>query len=281
VERVEVLRGPQGTLFGANSQGGAIRFITPTPSLTTRSYYGRASVTTTKHGDMGYEIGAAAGGPIVEDRIGFRFSAYHRREGGWIDHVSWQDPTLDEDNSNDVETSVIRAALTIKVNDSIVLTPSIYMQNAKYYDRDRTSMITRCPATLGSPVPSPLVPCPRGPSDPDNGKFNNYASVTQDASDHFSLPSLKASADWGNLNFVSVTSWLDRKVSEFNDATYFNDRTSFGNAYLYPVTPGFAQSINWQNPNIRQRSFTQEFRVSNANKESRLKWTVEIGRAHV
>ncbi len=274
VERVEVLRGPQGTLFGASSQGGAIRFITPTPSLTTRSYYGRASVTTTKHGDMGYEIGAAAGGPIVEDRIGFRLSAYHRREGGWIDHVSWQDPTLDEDNSNDVETSVIRAALTIKVNDSIVLTPSIYMQNAKYYDRDRTSMITRCPATLGSPVPSPLVPCPRGPSDPDNGKFNNYASVTQDASDHFSLPSLKASADWGNLNFVSVTSWLHRKVSEFNDATYFNDRTSFGNAYLYPVTPGFAQSINWQNPNIRQRSFTQEFRVSNANEESRLKWTV-------
>jgi len=273
VERVEVLRGPQGTLFGASSQGGAIRFITPTPSMTTRSYYGRASVMTTKHGDMGYEIGAAAGGPIVEDRIGFRLSAYHRREGGWIDHISWQDPTLMEKNSNDVETSVIRAALAIKVNDSILLTPSIYMQNAKYYDRDRGSMVTKCPATLGSPVASPLVPCPWGPSDPDSGKFNNYASVTQDSSDHFMLPSLKASADWGILNFTSVTSWLDRKVMEFNDATYFNDRTSFGNAYLYPVTPGFAQSINWQNPNIRQRSFTQEFRVSNANQDSRLKWT--------
>lgn len=274
VERVEVLRGPQGTLFGASSQGGAIRFITPAPSLTSRSYYGRASVSSTKDGDMGYEIGAAAGGPILEDRIGFRLSAYHRKEGGWIDHISWQDPTLNEKDSNSVETSVIRAAVSIKVNDSILLTPSIYMQNAKYHDRDRNSMITKCPATLGSPVPSTLTPCPWGPSDPDNGKFYNYASVIQNSSDHFMLPSLKATADWNDLNFTSVTSWLDRKVSDFNDATYYNDRVSFGSAYLYPVTPGFAQSINWQNPNIRQRSFTQEFRVSSAKPDSRLTWNV-------
>lgn len=274
VERVEVLRGPQGTLFGASSQGGAIRFITPTPSLTSRSYYGRASVTSTKGGDMGYELGAAVGGPVLEDRIGFRVSAYHRREGGWIDHVSWQDPTLNEKNSNDVETTVLRAAMTIKVADWLVVSPSVYHQNAKYYDRDRNSMITRCPATLGSVVPSSLVPCPRGPSDPEHGEFNNYASVTQDSSDHFTLPSLKVSADWGALNFTSVSSYLDRHVMEFNDATYFNDRTSFGNAYLYPVTPGFAQSINWQNPNIKQRSFTQEVRVSNANQDSRVKWTL-------
>src|SRR5690606_1609868 len=66
LERVEVLRGPQGTLFGASSQGGAVRFVTPTPSLSEFSVYGRAAVNTVKNGGMGYEGGIAVGVPIVE-----------------------------------------------------------------------------------------------------------------------------------------------------------------------------------------------------------------------
>ena len=63
LERVEVLRGPQGTLYGGSSEGGTIRFITPTPSLTTYSTYGRAEASTTEGGSGSYEAGVAAGGP--------------------------------------------------------------------------------------------------------------------------------------------------------------------------------------------------------------------------
>jgi outer membrane receptor protein involved in Fe transport len=59
LDRVEVLRGPQGTLFGAGSEGGTIRYLTPPPSLTAYSAYGRAEVADTEHGDPSYEIGAA------------------------------------------------------------------------------------------------------------------------------------------------------------------------------------------------------------------------------
>src|SRR5579871_3411429 len=62
IERVEVLRGPQGTLFGAGSEGGTVRYITTQPSLTKPSVYGRSELSFTQGGSPSYEAGVAAGG---------------------------------------------------------------------------------------------------------------------------------------------------------------------------------------------------------------------------
>src|SRR5271168_5141560 len=74
LERVEILRGPQGTLFGAGSEGGTIRFITPQPSLTDYTDYTKGELGFTEHGDPSFEAGVAVGGPIVSNEIGFRAS---------------------------------------------------------------------------------------------------------------------------------------------------------------------------------------------------------------
>jgi len=87
LERVEVLRGPQGTLFGGGSEGGTIRYIQPAPSLTRYSAYARAQYSTPKKGDDSYEGGVAVGGPIVQDKLGFRASAFARNTGGFIDRI--------------------------------------------------------------------------------------------------------------------------------------------------------------------------------------------------
>src|ERR1700684_4124991 len=63
VDRVEVLRGPQGTLFGAGSEGGTVRYTPTQPSLTTNSFYSREEVSYTQGGSPSYEGGLAAGGP--------------------------------------------------------------------------------------------------------------------------------------------------------------------------------------------------------------------------
>ena len=68
IDRVEVLRGPQGTLFGAGSEGGTVRYITTQPSLTKTSIYSRAEFSSTQGGDPSYEAGVAAGGPLVQDK---------------------------------------------------------------------------------------------------------------------------------------------------------------------------------------------------------------------
>src|SRR5712675_924395 len=99
LDRVEVLRGPQGTLFGAGAEGGVVRFITPEPSLTKDSGYARSEVASTEHGGASFELGAALGGPIIDNVLGFRISASFRRDGGWVDRASYTvtpptDPTM-------------------------------------------------------------------------------------------------------------------------------------------------------------------------------------------
>src|SRR5882672_3728835 len=65
LDRVEILRGPQGTLFGAGSEGGAVRYITTQPSLTKSSVYAKAETSYTQGGSLSYEAGVAAGGPVI------------------------------------------------------------------------------------------------------------------------------------------------------------------------------------------------------------------------
>ncbi len=84
------LRGPQGTLFGAGSEGGTVRYIMNQPSVTKESTYVRSEVSFTRSGEPSYEAGLAHGGPIVADVVGYRASIWYRYDGGWIDRI---DPT--------------------------------------------------------------------------------------------------------------------------------------------------------------------------------------------
>jgi outer membrane receptor protein involved in Fe transport len=108
VERIEVLRGPQGTLFGAGSEGGTIRFISPQPSLTRPAAYLRAEASTTARGGPSHEAGVAFGAPIVEDRLGFRLSLFQRHTGGFLDYI---DPYTDKvrfKDANDGRSRLLR-----------------------------------------------------------------------------------------------------------------------------------------------------------------------------
>src|SRR5450756_2544584 len=87
IDRVEVLRGPQGTLFGAGSEGGTVRYITTQPSLTKSSIYSRSEISYTQGGEASYEAGVAVGGPVVDNKLGARATVWYRRDGGWIDRI--------------------------------------------------------------------------------------------------------------------------------------------------------------------------------------------------
>jgi outer membrane receptor protein involved in Fe transport len=126
LERVEVLRGPQGTLYGGSAQGGAIRFLTPQPSLTRYSVYAKTQVSTVKDGDESYEAGVAVGGPIIQDKLGFRFSIYGRHESGYIDAVSFRTGRLVAKNINTGNTKVARLAVAFAPIEKLRLTASVY-----------------------------------------------------------------------------------------------------------------------------------------------------------
>jgi outer membrane receptor protein involved in Fe transport len=126
LERIEVLKGPQGTLYGSSSEGGTIRYITPQPSLTDYSTYARAEFNGIEHGDTGGELGAAFGGPIIQDKLGFRVSAWGRRIGGWVDHADWRNGATIAEDTNSQDQKAFRGALRWQPTEHFSLTPSFY-----------------------------------------------------------------------------------------------------------------------------------------------------------
>lgn len=84
LERVEVLRGPQGTLYGKNATGGAVNFYTRNPNLT--EYDGYVTLGAGNYNDR--SVRAAVGGPIIDNRLGWRAAVYYEKRNGWVDSVA-------------------------------------------------------------------------------------------------------------------------------------------------------------------------------------------------
>jgi iron complex outermembrane receptor protein len=157
LDRVEVLRGPQGTLFGGGSEGGTIRYIEAQPSLTTYSAYARAQYSGNAYGDPSYEAGGAVGGPIVEDKLGFRASIWGRKEGGFIDLTDYYGNVYDK-NSNSGDQGQARLALTWAPTVHSSITASFFASENESNNND-TSFNLSVPGTLTVPTScfAPLV----------------------------------------------------------------------------------------------------------------------------
>jgi iron complex outermembrane receptor protein len=87
VERVEVLNGPQGTLYGSNSMAGNIRFITRKPDATNFDAYAEADWSSIEDGGDGYGITAVFNAPLIRDKLALRLVGYREDRDGWIDQT--------------------------------------------------------------------------------------------------------------------------------------------------------------------------------------------------
>lgn len=293
LERVEVLRGPQGTLFGAGSEGGTVRYITPQPSLTDFSVYGKTELSVTENGAPNFEGGFAVGGPIVEDTLGFRVSAWGRRDGGWIDKVDYMTGATLQSDSNYVNTYVVRGALLWQPTESLSITPSIYYQNRKQNNVDQYWVAL---------------------SNPDRGIYKTATPENMADKDHFTLAALKAEWNLADAEVISNTSYFDRRelVQDYSatlyDLSYFQQSVDFGlnPDFVTPCIGGLCGAIAAQiaiDPNFvgaplltangidlpgfghyeavnnitnTQQNFTQEVRLQSTDPDSRLTWIVGV-----
>lgn len=271
IERVEVLRGPQGTLFGAGSEGGTVRYITTQPSLNKTSIYSRSEVSYTQGGSPSYEVGLAAGGPLIEGTLGARATVWYRRDGGWIDRV---DPTADDpvhtvvdSNANRADNYLVRLAAVWAPNANWSVTPSIYYQYRNIHDVSNYW---------------PLY------SNPSDNVFISGNPTQRPSPDRFYLPALKIQGDFGSFELISNTSYFHRTETSGYDGTLYNlgFYQTFGvqDGVSYPVLDSTGVHLppgltNYRSPatvDNDQQNFTQEIRLQSNDPTAKLVWTTGL-----
>ena len=124
IERVEVLKGPQGTLYGADALGGVLKFVTKTPDSTAFSGRIQGGGVFVDGGGSGYNASAALNLPLVRDRLAVRVSGFSRLDPGFID-----DPARHQTNINDARVYGGRVALWWKPADNLTIRASALLQN--------------------------------------------------------------------------------------------------------------------------------------------------------
>jgi outer membrane receptor protein involved in Fe transport len=279
LDRVEVLRGPQGTLFGSGSEGGTVRYILTQPSVTKESSYARGEVSFTRYGDPSEEIGIAHGGPLVDGVLGYRASIWYRHDGGWIDRVDPTTGAVVDSKANHSDAMTARLAVVIAPNESIKITPSIFYQNNRKHD------VSTYWASS---------------SNPSSGQFNNSNPDRTPIPDEFYLPALKIEANFNKMTLISNTSYYHRKeVTGYEGTIYdlslyqgFGWPGAYGPASAIPLTfvnPADYPLIDTKGIHLpagltdyrspatvqnEQRSITQEIRLQSNDPDSALTYTV-------
>lgn len=145
--RIEVLKGPQGTLYGQGSVSGVVRYITNSPDLTGVSGSLEGQITSVDGGDIGKSVSAVLNLPLVEDVFGLRIAAMIERDGGWQDQP---EAGIENGNGQDLEHFRIKALWNITQQFSAEGSVSIHNAEHRlgqgYEQPDRTVNVAIDPA---------------------------------------------------------------------------------------------------------------------------------------
>ncbi|HEX8233102.1 MAG TPA: TonB-dependent receptor [Caulobacteraceae bacterium] len=257
LNRVETLRGPQGTLFGSGSVGGTIRYITNQPKLGVYEGQVEANANVVEEDDLGGWLKGAVNVPIG-DTAALRLVGYHTVYAGFIDALR-EDGTVD-DNVNDGSRTGVRASLLFQPTDNISITPRVVYQQVRAggFNRQEVFNLFANPFTTTRPAVS-------------FGEREQFLLLDEEFKDDFLLADLTASFDLGWVNLTSITTFIDRDILVSRDASALTGSVS--------VDLGFPGAAVLLPSNLRDttklRQFTQEARLASTG-EGPFQWLVGV-----
>ena len=238
VQRVEVLRGPQGTLYGAGAMGGLFKYVLREPNLQeVELNAGVDLLDVSGAGDTGWGARAAVNLPLT-DTVAFRASAFNRETPGYIDYVD-----TGEDDVNETTQNGGRAALLWRPHDDLSVKLGGLWQRV---DSDSNGAMTLMLTSIDPPAGTPAF-----------GDLNSTLVLPERFEkevDYYSL-TVDWNLDWAT--FVSATSWSETHTVQQADATEV-----FGT--LYPLLTGGAipAGLNDFVLSMDLSKWTQEFRLA-------------------
>jgi iron complex outermembrane receptor protein len=231
LNRIEVLKGPQGTLYGSGSLGGTVRYILNTPDLNEFEGKAQARVSTTKRGSESYGLDAVLNIPIVQDKLALRLAGSFAHNGGWIDNTAplvglglTPSGTGRKDANRD-DNWMVRATLEFRPVEEMTMRAR-YMH--RQFDVKGESSI-----------------------DTARGDYTQPWKIEPFNKDNIDLYDLYLEYDAGPVVISSSTSYFDRDTLDLQDTNRFSQ-------LLFTANSPSSTLIN----SNRQKDFTEELRVS-------------------
>ena len=240
LQRIEVLRGPQGTLYGASALGGLVKYVTTPPNL--KDYAARVELdgSTVDHGGDGYGVRAMANLPLINDTLGLRVSAFDRQDPGYIN-----DPDLGRTDVNTTDVYGGRASLLWEPIKPLSVRLSVQLQNVDGHGTDDED--------VDGTTLRPLY-----------GDLNQLRFLNEPLSIQYRVYSGVINYDLGWASLTSATSYTTLHEN------LTTDLTDTYQPVLGPLLGAPNLGIGFVTP-IDQNKTTQEFRLSSPSGQ-RLEW---------
>ena len=265
IDRVEVLRGPQGTLYGASSLGGVLKFVTTAPKLGTFSARGRAGIEFVDGGGTGYNFSGMVNAPLG-DIAAVRGSGFYRKNAGWINAQGADAnflgiPSLDGEDINESKLWGGRGSVLVKPTEELTIRLAAIAQH------------------IESDAPNQVEVEPIG-YDRIDDKFRQTVFFRQPNEMDYRLYSGVVEYDFGWANLVSATSFGKSDQKFTVDAVPILGTTL--NFFFGPLNPGgpfagFKLTNNvigpFQNQKTELSKFTQEIRLASPSSD-KIEWMV-------
>lgn len=256
LNRVETLRGPQGTLFGSGSIGGTIRYITNAPSFEGFEGSVQAELNAIDGGSVGGNIKAATNFVLAEDVAALRVVAYHTEYGGFIDALR-EDGSIDENVNTGTRTGG-RIALAFKPSESITITPRLIYQEIETdgFNRQEVFNVFANPFTTTRPAVT-------------FDERQQFLLLDEAFEDETLIADLTIEAGFDGFDLTAVSSYTDREILVSRDASALTGSVS--------IDLGYPDSAVLIPSNLRDvtevEQFTQEVRFS-SNSDGPFQWVV-------
>ncbi len=255
VGRVEVLRGPQGTLFGSGSLAGTVRYISKQPELGTSSTFGEVGVNAINGGDPGSTAKLGVNTPLG-DKAAFRIVGFSTHTGGYMQAV--QPDLRVNQNVNGSDRTGLRAAMRFAPSSRFSITPRLVFQRSKSdgWNRIDAFNILANPYTTTRPKVT-------------LGERRLFTQIEEPVTDKFLLGDVNMQVDLGAATLTAVTSYTHRNILVVRDATALY-ASIVGGSFQLPQNIYTLDAPLYDHTN--SIVWTQEVRL--AGSKDRLHWLV-------
>ena len=205
LDRIEVLRGPQGTLFGAGSSSGTVRYITAQPNIGEAGGSVDLTVSNTTDGETGGSLRGAVNIPLGE-KAAMRAVGYRSELPGFID--SYYPGRTAQDDVNGGSRTGGRLAFRFEPTENVTITPRVVYQKLETDGYPRVDFYNILGNTYTTTQPQI-----------DPGERGQVTQLDEGLTDDFTMVDLKLEFGFGNVGLTSVSTYIDRQVEVIRDAS--------------------------------------------------------------